>query len=117
MRIAIVGRTNVGKSMLLNALAGQERAIVSDVPGTTRDTLDVVIAREGKTIQLVDTAGIRRSGRIRPGIERYSVLRAVKAIDRADVAVLVMDAAELATGQDTHVASFILQSYKASCWR
>ena len=105
-------RTNVGKSMLLNALAGQERAIVSDVPGTTRDTLDVVIAREGKTIQLVDTAGIRRSGRIRPGIERYSVLRAVKAIDRADVAVLVMDAAELATGQDTHVASFILQSYK-----
>ncbi len=112
LRLAIVGRTNVGKSLLLNAITGEERAIVSDIPGTTRDSLDSVIAHDGATIHLVDTAGIRRSGRIKPGIERYSVLRAVRAIDRADVAVLVLDASELTTAQDTHVASFILDASK-----
>ena len=111
-KLAIVGRTNVGKSMLLNAVIGRERAIVSELPGTTRDSLDTLVTYDGKSVLLIDTAGIRRSGRIQPGIERYSVLRAVRAIDRADVAVLVMDASELATSQDAHVASYILDSSK-----
>ena len=112
LRLAIVGRTNVGKSMLLNAIAGQDRAIVSEVPGTTRDSLDTLLTYDQRTLLLVDTAGIRRRGRIEPGIEQYSVLRSLRAIDRADVAVLVMDAAELATSQDTHIASYILDAYK-----
>ena len=112
LRLAIVGRTNVGKSMLLNSIAGHERAIVSEIPGTTRDALDTRIAYSDRTILLVDTAGIRRRGRIDPGIDRYSVLRAIRAINRADVAVLVMDASELATSQDTHIASYILDAYK-----
>ena len=112
LKLAIVGRTNVGKSMLLNAIAGQERAIVSEVPGTTRDALDTLITYRDRDVLLIDTAGIRRSGRIEPGIERYSVLRAIRAIDRADVAILLMDASELATAQDTHVASYILDAYK-----
>ena len=112
LRLAIVGRTNVGKSLLLNTITGQERAIVSEIPGTTRDALDTLITYDEKTVLLIDTAGIRRSGRIGPGIERYSVLRAIRAIDRADVAVLVMDASELATGQDTHIASYILDAFK-----
>ena len=112
LRLAIVGRTNVGKSMLVNTVVGHERAIVSDVPGTTRDALDTVIAHEDSTMILIDTAGIRRRGRVEPGIERYSVLRAIRAIDRADVAVLVMDASEVATAQDTHIAGYILDAYK-----
>ncbi len=112
LRLAIVGRTNVGKSMLVNAVVGRERSIVSDVPGTTRDALDTLIAYEDSTVLLIDTAGIRRRGRVERGIERYSVLRAIRAIDRADVAVLVMDASEAATAQDTHVAGYILEAYK-----
>ena len=112
LNLAIVGRTNVGKSMLLNAIAGHERAIVSEVPGTTRDALDTLLTYGEAQYLLVDTAGIRRRGRVEPGIERYSVLRALRAIDRADVAVLVMDATELATSQDTHIASYILDAYK-----
>ena len=111
-KLAIVGRTNVGKSMLLNSITGQERAIVSETPGTTRDTLDTLIRRGDRSVLLIDTAGIRRRGSIRPGIERYSVLRAIRAIDRADVAVLVMDASEPATSQDAHIASYILDAYK-----
>ena len=112
LKLAIVGRTNVGKSFLLNAITGERRAIVSEVPGTTRDALDTLIGYDGKSILLIDTAGIRRRGRVETGIERYSVLRAIRAIDRADVAILVMDASELATGQDTHIASYILDAYK-----
>ena len=112
LRLAIVGRTNVGKSMLVNAVVGRERSIVSDVPGTTRDALDTLIAYEDSRMLLIDTAGIRRRGRVERGIERYSVLRAIRAIDRADVAVLVMDASEAATAQDTHVAGYILEAYK-----
>ncbi len=112
LRMAIVGRTNVGKSMLLNSIADQERAIVSDVPGTTRDALDTLIQRDDSRVLLIDTAGIRRRGKIEPGIERYSTLRSIRAIDRADVAVLLMDATELATSQDSHVASYILNAYK-----
>ena len=112
LKLAIVGRTNVGKSMLLNAITGQQRAIVSEIPGTTRDALDVLIEFEGRSVLLIDTAGMRRRGRTEPGIERYSVLRSMRAIDRADVAVLAMDASELATNQDTHVASYVLDAYK-----
>ena len=112
LRLAIVGRTNVGKSLLLNAITGQERAIVSEVPGTTRDALDTLIAYDQRRVLLIDTAGIRRRGRIEPGIERYGALRAIRAIDRADVVVLLIDASELATSQDTHIASYILDAYK-----
>ncbi len=112
MRLAIVGRPNVGKSMLLNALTGENRSIVSDVPGTTRDTIDTLINYRDMDILLIDTAGIRRRGKIGTGVEKYSVIRSVRAIDRADVVILVMDAMEPATAQDTHVASYILDSYK-----
>lgn len=106
-RIAIVGRPNVGKSRLLNALIGQERAIVSDEPGTTRDSLDTELVWEGQTITLVDTAGIRRRGKIEPGIEKYSVLRSMRAITRADVVLLVVDATEGFTSQDLHIAGYV----------
>ncbi|MDQ6602208.1 MAG: ribosome biogenesis GTPase Der [Chloroflexota bacterium] len=106
-RIAIVGRPNVGKSRLLNAFLGQERAIVSDEPGTTRDSLDTELEWEGQTITLVDTAGIRRRGKIEPGIEKYSVLRSMRAITRADVVLLVVDATEGFTSQDLHIAGYV----------
>ncbi|HHS96464.1 MAG TPA: ribosome biogenesis GTPase Der [Chloroflexi bacterium] len=108
VKLAIVGRPNVGKSSLLNRLLGEERAIVSPVPGTTRDAIDTRMEWEGVPITLIDTAGIRRRGRIRPGVEKWSVLRALRAIQRADVALLMIDATEGVTAQDTHVASFVL---------
>ena len=112
MKIAIVGRPNVGKSMLLNALLGSERAIVDDTPGTTRDAIDTLLDFEGENVLLIDTAGIRRRGRLGAGIERYSVMRALRAIDRADVALLVMDAEELPVAQDMHIAGYVLQAVK-----
>ncbi|MAF54021.1 MAG: ribosome biogenesis GTPase Der [Chloroflexi bacterium] len=112
LRLAIVGRPNVGKSMMLNKITGQQRSIVSDVPGTTRDTIDTLITLNDTSILLIDTAGIRRRGKIGTGVEKYSVVRAIRAIDRADVAVLLLDAAEIATAQDTHIASQILESFK-----
>jgi GTP-binding protein len=112
MSIAIVGRTNVGKSMLLNALTGQPRSIVSNIPGTTRDALDTLVTLGDRSFLLIDTAGIRRRGSIEPGIERYSVLRSIRAIDRADVAIVLLDASELATSQDTHVAGYVLDAHK-----
>ena len=112
LRLAIVGRTNVGKSLLLNSITGQERAIVSDVPGTTRDAIDTLISTDKGSVLLVDTAGIRRRGKVAPGIERYSVMRSIRAIDRCDVVLLVMDATGLATSQDAHVASYIVDAAK-----
>lgn len=103
LRIAIVGRPNVGKSSILNRLVGHERVVVSEVPGTTRDAIDTTVRFEGEDMVLIDTAGIRRRGRIEPGIERYSVMRAMRAVERADVAVLVLDAETGITAQDTHV--------------
>ncbi|HID88834.1 MAG TPA: ribosome biogenesis GTPase Der [Anaerolineae bacterium] len=108
VKLAIVGRPNVGKSSLLNRLLGEERAIVSPVPGTTRDAIDTRMEWQGTPITLIDTAGIRRRGRIQPGVEKWSVLRALRAIQRADVALLMIDATEGVTAQDTHVASFVL---------
>ncbi len=111
-RIAIVGRPNVGKSRLLNALLGQERAIVSDVPGTTRDSLDTQIVWEGQPLTLIDTAGIRRRGRVEVGIERFSVMRSMRAIDRADIVLLVIDATEDFTAQDLHIAGYVEEQKK-----
>ena len=105
--IAIVGRPNVGKSSLLNALVGARRTIVRDEAGTTRDAIDTPIVRDGQTILLIDTAGIRRRGRVQPGVEKFSVLRAVRAIERADVAVLLIDATEGVLAQDAHVAGYV----------
>jgi len=113
VHLAIVGRPNVGKSSLLNAILGEERVIVSEIPGTTRDAVDTLVNLDGKQVVLIDTAGIRRRGRIETGIERYSVLRALRAIERADVALLVLDATELVTAQDAHVAGYILEESKS----
>lgn len=112
IKIALVGRPNVGKSSLLNRLLGHERSVVSDVPGTTRDTIDTLIEIDGMRILLIDTAGIRRRGKIDRGIEKYSVLRAMRAIERADVALLLIDAAEGVTAQDQHVAGMVLEQMK-----
>ncbi|RLC97482.1 MAG: ribosome biogenesis GTPase Der [Chloroflexi bacterium] len=114
MKIAIVGRPNVGKSLLVNTLLGQERLIVHDTPGTTRDMVDTLLEYEGETVVLIDTAGIRRRGRIQRGVERYSAARAQRAIERADVAVLLIDAVEGLTAQDTHVLGYIQQAYKGA---
>jgi len=109
--IALVGRPNVGKSSLLNSLLGEERAIVSDIPGTTRDAIDTHLVWGRSEVVLIDTAGIRRPGKVAsgPAAERYSTLRALKAVGRADVAVLVIDAPDGLTAQDAHVAGFVLE--------
>jgi GTP-binding protein len=112
LKIAIVGRPNAGKSMLLNALLGEERAIVSDVPGTTRDAVDTPLDFMGQNVLIIDTAGVRRRGRIDPGVEQYSVLRSFRAIDRADVVLLVLDATELVAAQDMHIAGYVQQEAK-----
>jgi GTP-binding protein len=104
IRVAILGRPNVGKSSLLNALLGRERVIVSEIPGTTRDSIDTVLERDGRTFVLVDTAGLRRKRRHRQGIEYYSQLRAVEAASRADVALVLVDASEGVVEQDLSVA-------------
>ncbi|MDX2162227.1 MAG: ribosome biogenesis GTPase Der [bacterium] len=108
LKIAIVGRPNVGKSSLVNKLLGEERVIVSPIAGTTRDAIDSTIMFYGEPITIIDTAGIRRRGRIDPGIERYSVIRAMKAMERADVALLLIDATQGITDQDQHVAGYVI---------
>jgi GTP-binding protein len=114
VKIAIVGKPNVGKSSLLNRLLGEERAIVSPIAGTTRDAIDTPLVFQGVPLTLIDTAGIRRRGKIEPGVEKYSVLRSLRAIDRADVSLLVVDATSGVTAQDTHIAGFILDSWKSA---
>jgi GTP-binding protein len=112
--IAFVGRPNVGKSSLLNALLGEDRAIVSEIPGTTRDAIDTRLAWGRSEVVLIDTAGIRRRGKVAngPAAERYSTLRALHALSRADIAVLVVDAVEGLTAQDAHVAGYIIEEGK-----
>jgi GTP-binding protein len=112
IRVAILGRTNVGKSSLVNSILGQERVIVSEQPGTTRDTIDTVARREDTTFVLVDTAGLRRKRRQRQGIEYYSELRALEAAERADVALVLVDASEGVVEQDLAVADV---ARKAMC--
>ena len=113
VKIAIVGKPNAGKSSLLNKLIGQERAIVSPIAGTTRDAVDEYLTYEDIPVTLIDTAGIRRRGKVEPGVEKYSVLRAMRAIERADVALLVVDATTGITNQDAHIAGFILEAWKS----
>jgi GTP-binding protein len=114
VKIAIVGKPNVGKSSLLNQLLGEERAIVSPIPGTTRDAIDTHLEYDGIPVTLIDTAGIRKRGQIEPGVEKYSVLRSLQAIERAAVALLVIDAESRISAQDTHIAGFILEAWKST---
>jgi GTP-binding protein len=113
VKIAILGKPNVGKSSLLNKIIGEDRVIVSSIPGTTRDSIDTRLVYKDVPITLIDTAGIRKRGSIEPGVEKFSVLRAMKAIERADVALLVVDAFEGIKSQDTHVAGYILDEWKS----
>lgn len=112
LRLAIVGRPNAGKSTLLNAFLGDERAIVDETPGTTRDSLDAELAWKGRRLILVDTAGIRRRSQLGYGVDYFSVLRSMQAIDRCDVALLVLDAVEPATAQDNSIARYVFESGK-----
>ena len=114
VKIAIVGKPNVGKSSLLNRLLGEERAIVSPIAGTTRDAIDTHLTYGDVPVVLIDTAGIRRRGHITPGVEQYSVLRALQAIERSDVVLLVLDATAGLTAQDAHIAGFILDAWKSA---
>jgi len=114
IHVVLAGRPNVGKSSLLNRLVGVERAIVSPTPGTTRDAIDTPLTFRGMPLTLIDTAGIRRRGRIEPGVEKYSVLRALRAIERADVALLLIDALEGVTAQDAHIAGMIIEKWKSA---
>ena len=113
IKIAIVGKPNVGKSTLLNRLVGEERAIVSPIAGTTRDAVDTRLLFEDIPITLIDTAGIRKRGKIDPGVEKYSVIRSLRAIERSDVALLLIDAEQGITAQDTHIAGYILDAWKS----
>ncbi|MFN2163273.1 MAG: ribosome biogenesis GTPase Der [Candidatus Promineifilaceae bacterium] len=110
LKIAIMGRPNSGKSTLLNKLIGEDRSIVSPIAGTTRDAIDTKMIWHGEEITLIDTAGIRRRGKIDPGVEKYSVLRAIRALQRADVALLLIDAEEGVTSQDAHIAGMLAES-------
>ena len=104
IKVAIVGKPNVGKSSLLNRLLGHERSIVSDIPGTTRDAVDAFLDRDGQRYLFIDTAGIRKKSKIKENIERYSIVRAIAAIERSDVCVLVIDALEGVSEQDSKIA-------------
>jgi GTP-binding protein len=110
LRLAIVGRPNVGKSSLLNAVLGEERVIVSDVPGTTRDVIDTPFEFEGQRLVLIDTAGLRRRGAIEAGVEKHSTLRARRALERAEIALVVFDLSEGFTAQDSHVVGYALDA-------
>jgi GTPase len=112
--VAIVGKPNVGKSSLVNALSNTRRTIVTNIPGTTRDAIDTIIMWEGKEINLIDTAGIRRKSKVDFGVEAFSVVRSLKAIDRSDVAVLMLDATQPVTDQDQKIAAKIEEAGKAA---
>ena len=113
-KIAIVGKPNAGKSSLLNKIIGEERTIVSPIPGTTRDAIDTKLDYNGIEVTLIDTAGIRRRGKVSPGVEKYSVIRSMNAIERADVAILVIDATTSITAQDAHIAGYIKDAWKSA---
>jgi len=112
-RIAIVGRPNAGKSTLVNALVGEERVVTFDQPGTTRDAIDVELMVKGRRYVLIDTAGLRRRGKVFESVEKFSVVKTLHAIDRANVAVLVLDAQSEIADQDAHIAGFILERGRA----
>jgi GTP-binding protein len=110
--VAIVGRPNVGKSSLVNRLVGEERMVVSEIPGTTRDSVDTLLERDGRRYRLIDTAGLRRSGRVERGVESLSVGRTRRNVEACDVAILMLDATEELAAQDTHVAGLVRDAYK-----
>ncbi|MGD8519969.1 MAG: ribosome biogenesis GTPase Der [Desulfobacterales bacterium] len=110
--LAVVGRPNVGKSSLINRILGQDRLVVSDIPGTTRDAIDSICEVNGKTYRLIDTAGIRRKGRVKHKIEKFSIIKALRSLDRCDVALILMDADEGITDQDTSIAGY---AYERGC--
>ncbi len=114
VKIALVGKPNVGKSSLLNKLVGEERAIVSPIAGTTRDAVDTKIVYDGIPVTLIDTAGIRRRGKVEPGVEKYSVIRSMRAIERADVALLMIDAVTGISAQDAHIAGYVIEAQKST---
>ena len=112
-KVAIVGRPNVGKSTLVNALLGEERVIAFDEPGTTRDSIYIDLEKNGKHYTIIDTAGVRKRGKVFAAIEKFSVIKTIQAIEEANVAILVVDAQEGITEQDAHVAAYILETGRA----
>lgn len=112
-RVAIVGRPNVGKSTLVNALLGEQRMIAFDEPGTTRDAIDVEFERDGRRYTLIDTAGLRRKGRVFESVEKFSVIKTLQAIERCNVAVLLLDAQQDISEQDAHIGAFIVEAGRA----
>ena len=113
IKMAVIGRPNVGKSSLVNALLGEDRVLVSDVAGTTRDAIDTAVELDGQSYLIMDTAGMRKRGKVYEATEKYSVLRALRAIDRCDVAVLVIDGKDGIIEQDKHIAGYALEAGKA----
>jgi len=114
IKIAVVGRPNVGKSSLVNIFLGRERVIVSDMPGTTRDAIDTVFRRNGRQYVVIDTAGLRRKSRVENPTERYSVIRSLRAIDRSDVVLMILDAVQGVTEQDKRIAGYAHEAGKAT---
>jgi GTP-binding protein len=112
IRVAIVGRPNVGKSSMLNRIVGEDRAVVSPLAGTTRDAVDTLLTLDNRLYQLIDTAGIRRRGRVQLRVERFSVARAQRNIERCDVAILVLDGSEEFAAQDAHIAGYVRDAFK-----
>jgi GTP-binding protein len=113
VKIAIVGRPNVGKSTLINTLTGEQRVIAFDMPGTTRDSIEVPFERDGKQYTLIDTAGIRRRGKVFEAIEKFSVVKTLQSVSEANVVILLLDAQQDISEQDAHIAGFILESGRA----
>ena len=113
VKVSVIGRPNVGKSSLINRLIGEERAVVTDTPGTTRDPVDILLDREGRPYLFVDTAGIRRKGKVSQKVEKFSVMRSLRSLERSDVALLLVDASEGVTDQDAHVAGYAVDSGRA----
>ena len=114
IKVAVIGRPNVGKSSLVNSIIGEERVIVSDIPGTTRDAIDTHFTKDGQSYVLIDTAGMRRKAKIDMPIERYSVIRSLRAVDRCDVVLMVINAEEGVTEQDKKIAGYAHEAGKAS---
>ncbi len=112
VKIALIGRPNAGKSSIVNSLLGQERVIVSDVPGTTRDSIDIELSKDNQHYTLIDTAGLRRRGKIEQGIEKFSSFRTIDSIERSDIVCLVLDYSVGIRAQDLHISSYILEAHK-----
>ena len=113
MKLAVVGRPNVGKSTLINTWLGEERLVAFDLPGTTRDAISIPFERNGQQFELIDTAGLRRRGKVFEAIEKFSVVKTLQAIESANVALLLLDATQGVTDQDAHIAGYILETGRA----